>query len=252
MKIRIYQINNERDDLNVAFLNLENLQHIQGSKELESRIYDQVYEGKVDCKSLENVYEKFNIDFPSDFHSRSLSVSDVVEVVESDEVKKGFYFCDSIGFERVDFDPEKAAPAPQREGDGKISVLLVQPGKYPEIVEIDDTLESMQKTVGGDIEEYMPFEDDVAIICNEEGKIRGLPLNRAVYDQDREMVDIVAGDFFIAYAPVESEKFLSLPKDMAEKYSAKFKYPEHFIRVNGEIQAIPFKPAKTHAREESR
>ena len=105
MKIRIYQINNERDDLNVAFLNLENLQHIQGSKELESRIYDQVYEGKVDCKSLENVYEKFNIDFPSDFHSRSLSVSDVVEVIESDNVKKGFYFCDSVGFVPVKFDP---------------------------------------------------------------------------------------------------------------------------------------------------
>ena len=43
-------------------------------------------------------------------------------------------------------------------------------------------------------EEYMPFDDDVAIICNEEGKMRGLPLNRAVYVQDndkKEMVDII-------------------------------------------------------------
>jgi hypothetical protein len=49
----------------------------------------------------------------------------------------------------------------------------------------------------GDIEEYMPYDDDVAIICNEEGKMRGLPLNRAVYMQDndkKEMVDIICGN----------------------------------------------------------
>ena len=39
----------------------------------------------------------------------------------------------------------------------------------------------MQSLVEGDIEEYMPFEDEVAIICNDEGKMNGLPLNRAVY-----------------------------------------------------------------------
>src|SRR5699024_6863922 len=49
-------------------------------------------------------------------------------------------------------------------------------------------LEAMQELVGGDIEEYMPFEDEVAIICNEEGKIIGLPLNRAIYSE--EVVDM--------------------------------------------------------------
>ena len=68
--------------------------------------------------------------------------------------------------------------------DSKIKVLLVEPEKYPKEIVIDDTLEAMQEVVGGDIEEYMPFDDDVAIICNEEGKMRGLPLNRAVYVQD--------------------------------------------------------------------
>lgn len=55
----------------------------------------------------------------------------------------------------------------------KITVLLVEPGKYPKPIEIEDTLEAMQEVVGGDIEEYMPFEDEVAIICNEEGKMNG-------------------------------------------------------------------------------
>ena len=91
----------------------------------------------------------------------------------------------------------------------------------------------------------MPFEDEVAIICNEEGKVNGLTPNRAVYEENsREMLDIICGKFFIAYAPFESEKFQSLPPDLAEKYREKFKYPERFMRVNSEIVAVPFKPVR--------
>ena len=70
------------------------------------------------------------------------------------------------------------------EGKDTVSVLLIQPEKYPKLIEIKDSLEAMQELVGGDIEEYMPFEDEVAIICNEEGKIIGLPLNRAIYSEE--------------------------------------------------------------------
>ena len=129
---------------------------------------------------------------------------------------------------------------------GKIKVLLVEPEKYPKEIVIDDSLEAMQEVVGGDIEEYMPYDDDVAIICNEEGKMRGLPLNRAVYVQDndkKEMVDIICGKFFICYAPPESESFQSLPDDMMKKYKEQFKYPERFSKeVGGNIVAEPFKP----------
>ena len=64
-----------------------------------------------------------------------------------------------------------------------ISVLLVEPNKYPKIIQIEDSLEAMQKIVGGDIEEYMPFEDEVAIICNDEenelsGNDTALPRSR--------------------------------------------------------------------------
>ena len=129
--------------------------------------------------------------------------------------------------------------------DTKIKVLLVEPEKYPKEIEIDDSLEAMQEVVGGDIEEYMPYDDDIAIICNEEGKMRGLPLNRAVYVQDndkKEMVDIICGKFFICYAPIESEKFLSMPKELARKYEEKFKYPERFYQTIDGIEAKPYKP----------
>ena len=100
----------------------------------------------------------------------------------------------------------------------KINVLLIEPGKYPKQIEIEDTLEAMQETVGGYIEEYMPFDDEVAIVCNEEGKMNGAELNRAIYSDDKEILDIIAGKFFIAYAPIESESFLSMPKDLMKKY----------------------------------
>ena len=75
------------------------------------------------------------------------------------------------------------------ENKNKLSVLLVEPNKYPRMIEIDDTLEAMQKVVDGDIEEYMPFEDEVAIICNDESKMNGMLPNRAVYFEP-EMVEM--------------------------------------------------------------
>ena len=240
----IYQINTDRDDNRICFLGLDTLERFQHSKEVDPVLYDRVYDGKFDCNSLETIYEKFNIDHPADYKGRSLSVSDVVEIRESDTLNPGFYFVDSIVFKLISFD-KSLCKEPVEAGSGKISVLLVEPNKYPKMIEIDDTLEAMQAVVGGDIEEYMPFEDEVAIICNEEGKVNGLTPNRAVYEENsREMLDIICGKFFIAYAPFDAERFQSLPPDLAEKYREKFKYPERFMRVNNEIVAVPFKPVR--------
>lgn len=175
-----------------------------------------------------------------------MSVSDVVEIVDGTTGKSYFHFCDSFGFQQVSFEPDKTQIS-ERFCDGDkaetISVLLIQPGKYPKTVIIEDSLEAMQELVGGDIEEYMPFDDEAAIICNEEGKISGLPLNRAVYDSEHQMIEIMAGDFFICHAPISSEKFLSLPPDLEKKYSEKFRYPEKFVQTDKGIKAIPYKPA---------
>lgn len=226
--------------------------------------------------------------------------------------------------------------------ESKISVLLVEPGKCPKIVQIEDALKAMQCIVGGDIEVYRPFDDDVAIVCNEEGKMNGAELNRAIYSEpenvemsyqqlkahlqqaekdkshtvgyivftadsfdksyteeertyvvgsnnkafiegmgglsiyassldgsdknvrleaymadeyggkdgwkiekcyvkdesNRKILDIIAGTFFVCYAPVDSEKFLSLPKELAEKYEEYFKEPEWFNTEAGGVMVI--------------
>lgn len=115
------------------------------------------------------------------------------------------------------------------------------------MIEIEDSLEAMQRVVGGDIEEFMPYEEEIAIICNEEGKMNGMLPNRAIYSEPegakgREMVDIIFGQFFICYAPAESEKFLSLPKELAQKYGAQFKLPERFFKQGDNIIAVSYKP----------
>ena len=80
----------------------------------------------------------------------------------------------------------------------------MEPNKYPKMIEIDDTLEAMQAMVGGDIEEYMPFEDEVAIVCHEEGKLIGLPPNRAIYAEP-ETVELTYSELADRFRNAESE-----------------------------------------------
>ena len=117
-----------------------------------------------------------------------------------------------------------------------MKVLMIEPGKAPYEAELDGSLKSMQEAVGGGIEGYYPYAEPVAIVCNDEGKINGLPLNRAIYNQDGEMIEIMAGTFFIA--GLGEESFADLPDYFMEQYKEQFKYPEKFYRLAGEIVAV--------------
>ena len=387
MEIKIYQINMERDTDRVAFESLENLQAFHGSAQVDSSIYDKVYEGNVDCSGLEDVFQMFNLDHPEGYRGRSLSVSDVVEVVDAPKlvgvietefrkerftdftaytaaqealrdqdtefeahdyfglnvpsIEPGFYFCDSIGFKKIEFEAEAARQPPEET----IKVVLLEPGKLARITEIGRSLEQMQAVVGGDIEAFYPFEEEVCIVCNEEGKINGMALNRAIREEEtqvdmsygelvaqfreaerrgdgkhvsgfvvitedsfnesypeesrtyeissnnkafqpgmggysiyasaidgsdpmvrlerylaaekggvdgwkiercymkepgRKILDIIAGPCFIC--DCSGESFGSLSDEQAKRYQEKYRLPEDFARIGGEIVAIPYKP----------
>lgn len=125
----------------------------------------------------------------------------------------------------------------------KIKVILCEAGKCAEVVEIDDCLKAFQDIVGGFIEEYMPFDDDVCIVCNDEGKMHNLPLNRAITDEQDKIIDVICGNFFICYAPIESDRFLSLPMELEEKYKEKFYWPEQiFLKNERCYTAIKYSP----------
>lgn len=127
-----------------------------------------------------------------------------------------------------------------------MKVLMVEPGRSPYETEIESGLESLQAAVGGDIQAVYPYEDPVALICNEEGKLMGLPLNRALYDEDGHMYDIVAGNFLIV--GLGEEDFTDLSPGLMEKYGEQFRPPEKFARIAGEIIAV--KQPVTNERQE--
>ena len=123
-----------------------------------------------------------------------------------------------------------------------MKVLKVEPMKKPEVVEMKQDLESLQKAVDGYIECVYPFDDEVAIVCNEEGKLNGLTLNRAIMDEDgEEILDIIAGTFLIVGARDDDDKFSSLNDKQIETYSKMFARPETFYKdTKGKIRVDRF------------
>ena len=104
MKICIYQIELSLDEKRVAFQSYDDILRLcDGSLPLQ--LYRKVYEGTVEAEDLEEVFYFFNMDYPADFVARSLSMSDVIEIVEDGGSR--FYICDTFGFKEVAFDASK-------------------------------------------------------------------------------------------------------------------------------------------------
>lgn len=118
-------------------------------------------------------------------------------------------------------------------------ILLIEPNKNARPCNTTDTLEALQQIVGGPIQAIYPFDEPVALVCNEEAKLEGLPPNRALRDEDGNVYDIICGTFFLCSAPPDSENFESLTEEQMERYTKLFQRPELFLRVNGEIMAVP-------------
>lgn len=108
-----------------------------------------------------------------------------------------------------------------------IKALLIKAGKIPETIEINNELESYQTAVGGLIQAIYPFDDSVALICNEEGKLLGLDLNRSLRDEDGNIYDIIAGNFLVV--GLGDSDFSGLSEELLEKYKDIFKNPEFFM-----------------------
>ena len=106
-----------------------------------------------------------------------------------------------------------------------MKVVICEPGQYARIAEIEPTLTAEQKVVGGLIDCVYPWPNDmVGLVCNDEGKLNGLPLNRALEDYD-----VIAGTFFIC--GISGENFCSLTEEQTARYLQKFHDPEVFTQT---------------------
>ena len=123
------------------------------------------------------------------------------------------------------------------QNENTLSVLKIAPGQYPQQVEIDNDLKALQQAVGGSIGASYPFEDPVAIVYNDDGKLMGLPLNRALWDEDGLMYDVVAGTFLVV--GLGEDDFVSLSPELAQKYEQLFHQPEAFLKLGNRLLVLP-------------
>lgn len=141
----IYQV--KRDDPgNVRFMNMDWMQ--SHGKAIERGSYDLIYTapltatGSTDAK-LEAIFEQFNLHRPVDYHSPSLSVSDIVAIKQNGVVS--YHYCDSVGFKELpDFQKEnylKAAEMSMEDDYGMIDGIINN-GKQPTVADLEQQAKS--------------------------------------------------------------------------------------------------------------
>ena len=114
-----------------------------------------------------------------------------------------------------------------------MKAIIVDPYERPRIAEISADLDTLQSLVGGEIQVVYPFEDSVGIICNEEGKLLGLPLNRSLKDNRGEIYDIISGRFIVS--GLTEDDFGDLTDEQIATYMKLFHNKETFVRKGQRI-----------------
>ena len=184
MEIAIYQINLARDKYGVAFKRCIDVEfYINTKDKFDGSIYDKVFHGTVDCKTLDEIYNLFRSP-PDNYQGRPIAISDVIEVIGR-KGKSKFYYIDYLNYKQIEFSSEKAKT---KEGfvetsTNKITVLLVEPYKFPKVIEIENNPKEIQKLIGNEVQVLTPYKDEIAIICNKNKYDTDIPLNRVLYNE---------------------------------------------------------------------
>ncbi len=199
MRLKIYQINPEKDPDRLRFLAFKQIDKV------DPTMYFKALDAEVDVKELEEAFLKFNNEGHPLHNGRSMSVSDIVVTDE------GSFYCDTFGFKKTEFDETKV------DTSDLIKVLFVQPHKEPYEAEIPDTLEAKQKAVGGYIE-YVYNTDETALVCDEEAKLKNKVGNRYL-----DGGGIIAGNFLVV--GLGDEDCRSLTDEEVQKYNEKYSDP---------------------------
>lgn len=220
MRIKIYQINPDRDINRVRNERLSNLERCQGSPGIQASLYDEVFSAEMDFNGLEQLYIQFNTSGHPLHRGGQMKVSDIV--VTDD----GAFYCDRFGFATVAFDETQT----QKPGN-LMTVVYVEPGRPAYVAEVLHDLEAEQRAVAGERIDYLDNGDGTLIINNEDAKDMELPGNRR-YGQGQ----VIAGPFFVVGDAGDS--FRSLTESEVTKYMARFAQPEEISPA--EVEADHF------------
>lgn len=117
-----------------------------------------------------------------------------------------------------------------------ITVLSIKLFREPCVMTIPNKLRTMQEQVGGIIEAIYPFEDPVAHLLNDEGKLNSSMPNQGLYDSSGNLYDVIAGTFLIV--GLSGDEFCSLSEELSAKYMEKYKIPKRMALINGQIRML--------------
>ena len=221
MKIRIFQINSEKDMKNVEFMDHDFAMSKGG---VDPSIYQQVYGGVAYAQNLEELFMQCNTNKPPlGFCGHTLSVSDVVEICEGKN--SGFYFVDSIGFKKLkDFDISHT------ERENLMKVVILENDREPYTAEIRNDIQAMQSIVGGLIEPvYFEKKDDAICWCNEEFLLNDSAPNRVIGNTLIHGTCFISGD---GYNDEGERDSCSLTDEQINKYTQMF--PQSVVEVSPE------------------
>lgn len=124
--------------------------------------------------------------------------------------------------------------------DNKLKIITCEVGKIARVDWVENKLEKLQEKVKGYIE-FFDLDNETTIICNDEGKINGMGLNRSIRNDENKIIEIIGGDFIIVGMKNNGD-LKSLDEKQIEKLINKYKCPEQFFMDNGEIFSITYEP----------
>lgn len=216
MRTKVYQIDMSLDKNKAKFAGMDELKKLQNTDVVDPAIYKNVFDAQLEETEPEELFGLFNTQGHPLYRGHSLSVSDVIVN------DNGAFFCDSVGFKKIEFDESKT-----QKPDNLMRVVYVEPHKAPYITEIEHTLEAEQKAVGGFIEPVYN-DDETCLIGNEEAKLIGMDGNRRIGDGS----SIMAGPFFVC--GTTDDDFRGLTDEEVVKYMDRFAQPEDISREDVE------------------
>lgn len=212
MRVKIYQIDSEKDEHAYRFAPLSYVEKRGG---VDANIYKQVYYGDVDVNNLESLYIRLNEDDrPPLYQGTSLSVSDVVELFETEEQNSDSkcFYVDSVGYKELDnFDTSLC-----EDMDGEKAVYIT-PHHTPLVINMHiNDYKDLSAAVGGLIELTHPFNDEACVIGNDEAKLIGM-------DGNRKIGQSIYADPILIVGDNGDENFIPLTNKQADFYADKFK-----------------------------
>ena len=99
-----------------------------------------------------------------------------------------------------------------------IKVLIVEPFDQPKIITIENNYQAISEIICGDADEYMPFEDDVVLLCNADGKRLSLSASHTVTDTETGKTELIYGSFILVGTSEFDTEYNSLDDDLIDKY----------------------------------